>query len=103
MWELIKLFNKRHDGDRTVVMNLKKLKINTLILSVLCLVSIVFTGIQGARIINAAKVAGEILGTYVVTGRNSQNYNKSVALMTVTEFFANILQKSISYGCKCHQ
>lgn len=73
-------------------MNQKKLKFNTLILSAWCLVSIVFTGIQGVRIINAAKVAGD-----------SQNYNKSVALMTVTEFFANILQRSISHRCKCYQ
>ena len=68
-------------------MNLKNLKVNTLILSVVCLVSIVFTGIQGARIINAAKVNGEILSTYVITGDDSEDYNKGMAIMTVTYYY----------------
>lgn len=70
-----------------VEVNLKYPKLYTLILLIGCLISIVFIGIQRADIINAAKVDGEILCTYVVTGKDSESYSKSVALMSVTYFY----------------
>lgn len=65
----------------------KELVRNTLIMVVGTIVILVFTGIFANDLKNAAKVDGEILCTYVVTGKDSESYSKSVALMSVTYFY----------------
>lgn len=65
----------------------KELVRNTLIMIVSIAVILVSTVIFANNLKNAAKVDGEILCTYVVTGKDSESYSKSVALMTVTYFY----------------
>ena len=65
----------------------KELVRNTLIMIVGTIVISVFTVIFANKLKDAAKVDGEILGTYVVTGDDSESYSKSVALMSVTYFY----------------
>lgn len=65
----------------------KELVRNTLIMIVGTIVILMFTVIFANKLKDAVKVDGEILCTYVVTGKDSESYSKSVALMSVTYFY----------------